>query len=96
MEGLIVPRPDQVWVSDITYIRLMTGLCLSGGGHGCVTRAIRGWNLSRYLDASWSLEALEIALQAYTPEIHHSDQGIQYAASEYVRELLRRKSSDPD
>ncbi len=51
------------------------------------SRAIRGWNLSRVLDVSLTLTALRTALMARTPEIHHSDQGIHYAAKEYVEQL---------
>ena len=87
VDGLTVQRPDQVWVSDITYIRLGTGFVYLAVIMDVFTRAIRGWTLSRNLDTSLTLDALKMALQAYTPEIHHSDQGVQYAASEYVREL---------
>ena len=48
------------------------------------TRAIRGWNLSRNLDTDLTLAALQRALRRCIPEIHHSDQGVQYAAHEYV------------
>ena len=53
------------------------------------TRGIRGWALSRFLDHDLALEALEMALTKGTPTIHHSDQGVQYAAGEYV-ELLAK------
>lgn len=53
------------------------------------TRAIRGWSLSRDLDMVLTLSALRSALTLCLPEIHHSDQGVQYAANEYV-ELLRQ------
>ena len=85
--GLPIVRPDQVWVADITYIRLGTGFVYLAVLLDVFTRAIRGWNLSRNLDTSLTLGALNMALQGHTPEIHHSDQGVQYAASEYVREL---------
>jgi putative transposase len=87
VEGLKVERPDQVWVSDITYIRLGTGFVYLAVILDVFTRAIRGWKLSRNLDTSLTLGALSMALQAHTPELHHSDQGVQYAASEYVQAL---------
>ncbi len=87
VEGLIIERPDQVWVADITYIRLGSGFVYLAVLMDVFTRAIRGWNLSCNLDTHLSLDALTMGLQAHTPEIHHSDQGIQYAASEYVQEL---------
>jgi len=52
------------------------------------TRSIRGWQLSRSLDQGLTLAALERALVSTTPELHHSDQGVQYAATAYVDRLL--------
>jgi putative transposase len=51
------------------------------------TRCIRGWHLGRGLDQSLTLRALEQALVDHTPEIHHSDQGVQYAAIAYTTRL---------
>jgi putative transposase len=48
------------------------------------TRAIRGWYLGRSLDQTLTLTALERALATHVPDIHHSDQGVQYAATRYV------------
>jgi len=48
------------------------------------TRGIRGWHLSRHLDQSLTLTALRRALAQHRPEIHHSDQGVQYAATAYI------------
>lgn len=89
VEGLSVSHPDQVWVADITYIRLGQGFVYLAVVLDVYTRAIRGWSLSRSLDVRLSLAALRMGLQARTPQIHHSDQGIQYAAGEYVRVLLQ-------
>lgn len=52
------------------------------------TRAIRGWNLSRCLDVDLTLVALQQALRLCLPEIHHSDQGVQYASQAYT-EILK-------
>jgi putative transposase len=52
------------------------------------TRRIRGWHLSRGLEASLTVTALRKGLEKHRPETHHSDQGVQYAANEYV-ELLK-------
>ena len=87
VQELAVTHPDQVWVCDISYIVLK---------HDCVylavimdvyTRCIRGWHLSRSLDQTLTLTALRVALHDQVPEIHHSDQGVQYAATAYT-ELL--------
>jgi transposase InsO family protein len=85
--GLEIERSEQVWVADITYIRLGSGFVYLAVIMDVFTRAIRGWNLSRNLDTPLSLDALKMALKAHTPQIHHSDQGIQYAVRAYVREL---------
>ena len=52
---------------------------------------IRGWNLSRSLDGSLTLEALLQGLEDHVPEIHHSDQGVQYATQAYVNALQARQ-----
>lgn len=85
--NLEVTHPDQVWVSDITYIALRRESVFLAVLMDVYTRAIRGWHLSRGLDQSLTLTALERALLHGHPEIHHSDQGGQYAALEYVRRL---------
>ena len=51
------------------------------------TRPIRGWQLGRSLDQGLTLAALERGLVIGTPEVHHSDQGVQYAAAAYVERL---------
>ena len=79
-----------VWVCDITYIRLFQEFIFLAVVMDVFTRSIRGWNLSRSLDISLTLEALLLALEDGVPEIHHSDQGIQYAAQDYVQALQAR------
>ncbi len=86
---LEVTYPDQVWVSDITYIRLHREFVYLAVMMDVFTRTIRGWNLSRWLDQSLTLVALQRALSAHVPYIHHSDQGVQYAANDYV-DLLNK------
>jgi putative transposase len=91
VQDLEINHPDQVWVCDITYIRLFQGFVFLAVIMDVFTRSIRGWNLSNLLDKSLTLEALLQALQDRAPEIHHSDQGIQYAALEYVNTLHARQ-----
>ncbi len=86
--GLEVVWPDQVWAADITYIRLKEGFVYLAVVMDVYTRGIRGWALSRFLDPRLTLKVLEMALEKDIPEIHHSDQGVQYAAGEYVKVLL--------
>lgn len=90
VEGLIVVRPEQVWVSDITYIRLGEGFVYLAVIMDVFTRCVRGWHLGRALDHSLTLTALERALAHHpSPEIHHSDQGVQYAATAYTERLIQ-------
>jgi len=84
---LQVVRPDLVWVSDITYIRLAQEFVYLAVIMDVFTRNIRGWHLGRSLDQSLTLLALQRALVHGKPEIHHSDQGVQYAAIAYTRML---------
>ena len=86
--GLVIERPDQVWVGDITYIRLQQEFVYLAVLMDVFTRSIRGWHLSRSMEVSLTVTALRKGLEKHRPEIHHSDQGVQYAASEYV-ELLK-------
>lgn len=88
VKELVVTRPEQVWVGDITYIKLGDGTFVYLAILMDVyTRIMRGWALSRSLGAALALTALQRALAHGTPEIHHSDQGVQYAAQEYVAVL---------
>jgi transposase InsO family protein len=87
VEHLEVVRPDQVWVADITYIRLQRDFVYLAVIMDVFTRSIRGWQLGRSLEQELTLQALDQALQKHAPEIHHSDQGVQYAATAYVQRL---------
>jgi transposase InsO family protein len=89
LECLVVQRPDHVWVADITYVRLKHGFVYLAVVMDVFTRAIRGWHLDRSLDQNLTLTALQKALQSHCPEIHHSDQGLQYAATDYT-DLLKQ------
>ena len=87
VEGLEVVRPDQVWVADITYIRLKADFVYLAVIMDIHTRLIRGWHLGKTLEGTLTRAALERALREGKPEIHHSDQGVQYAANDYVGRL---------
>jgi transposase InsO family protein len=80
--------PDQVWVSDVTYIHLKHEYVYLAIILDVFTRAMRGWSLSRTLDQQLTLTALRAALNSACPSIHHSDQGVQYAAHAYM-DLLK-------
>jgi putative transposase len=85
---LEVVRPEQVWVSDITYVCLCYDFVYLAVIMDVFTRGIRGWHLGRSLDHTLTLTALHRALVKHpAPEIHHSDQGVQYAAIAYTQVL---------
>jgi transposase InsO family protein len=87
IRGLRLTRPDQVWAADVTYVRLRREWVYLAVILDVYTRSIRGWHLGRSPDQELTLVALEKALSRGVPEIHHSDQGVQYAASCYVQRL---------
>ncbi len=89
--NLTVTHPEHVWVCDITYIALRRDAVYLAVIMDVFTRGIRGWHLSRSLDATLTCAALQRALRTATPEIHHSDQGVQYAATAYT-DLLHAHS----
>jgi len=85
IKGLKIERSNQVWQSDITYIRLGRHFIYLAVILDAYTRGLRGWHLSRSLDKSLTISALKMALQRHpAPEIHHSDQGSQYATPLYT------------
>ncbi|NEQ29198.1 MAG: IS3 family transposase, partial [Microcoleus sp. SIO2G3] len=87
VEGLSIARPDQVWVGDITYVKLGSEFVYLAVLLDVFTRSIRGWHLGRSLETGLTLVALKRALARGKPEIHHTDQGVQYAAKAYTQLL---------
>ncbi len=78
---------NQLWVADITYIRLPQGFCYLAAILDAFSRRVVGWELSRSMDARLVVSALQHALEQRQPEegwIHHSDRGVQYACRDYV------------
>ena len=88
VKDLEVTCPEHVWVSDITYVHLQHGFIYLAIIMDVFTRTIRGWCLSHTLDQELTLSALRAALAISAPNIHHSDQGVQYAAYAYT-DLLK-------
>jgi putative transposase len=89
--GLVPVRPDQLWVGDITYIRIAAG----GFVYLAVildawSRRVVGYALGRQIDTRLTLAALRAAITSRRPPrgcIHHTDRGVQYAAEPYRRQL---------
>ena len=82
LENVEISRQDQVWVSDITYVRLkgrFIYVCLL---MDVFTRMIKVWQISQHLSQSLTLKPRKEALRQSVPEIHHSDQSVQYLSKE--------------
>jgi transposase InsO family protein len=89
LENLDICRPNQVWVGDITYVRLKGQFVYVAVLMDVFTRMIRGWQISRHLTQPLTLKPLQQALSQSVPEIHHSDQGVQYLSTTYISTLIR-------
>ena len=91
---LIVTRPNELWVADITYVRLPRGFAYLAVILDAFSRRAVGWAMSMHIDTSLSLAALTMALETriIAPGlVHHSDRGVQYASGDYV-DLLKSKN----
>ena len=94
IRGMTVTGINQVWVSDITYVRIATGFVYVAVILDVFSRRIVGWAISKSLNRQFTLAALRMAIVKRNPPagiIHHSDQGVQYACYEYV-DLLKLHS----
>ena len=79
LRGVDIDRPNQVWSTDITYIRLARGFVYLVAVIDWYSRKVLSWRLSNTLDSGFCVDCLEQALQAYgTPEIFNTDQGCQF------------------
>ena len=91
-KGVVPSGPDQLWVADLTYIRLLTGFVYLAVILDAWSRRVVGWAISRRIDADLALAALEAAVAARQPPpgcLHHSDRGSQYASEPYRKRLER-------
>lgn len=91
--NLQITWPNQVWVSDVTYIRLELDFIYLAIIMDVFTRLIRGWHLGRSLEQVLTLTALQKALHNHSPpQIHHSDQGVQYTSHLYTQLLMENNT----
>lgn len=86
--GLAITRPDQVWSTDITYIRLSKGFLYLTAILDWFSRYVLAWRLSNSLDTSFCLQALEESLRHGRPEIFNTDQGVQFTSEAFTGKLL--------
>ena len=92
----VVPsRPNEIWVSDITYVETDEGVCYLSLITDTYSHKIVGWAVGPTLETVYPLNALKMALATIDDVtasrlIHHSDRGCQYCSNEYVSELKKR------
>ena len=89
LRGLTINRPNQVWSTDITYIRLRRGWVYLVAIVDWHSRAVLSWRLSNTCDRFFCIEALEEAIRIYgQPEIFNSDQGATFTSPDFTKVLL--------
>ncbi|HWU44596.1 MAG TPA: IS3 family transposase, partial [Bdellovibrio sp.] len=89
---MTVTDVNQVWVADLTYIRVLAGFVYLAAILDVYSRKVIGWAISTSLDRKLTVAALTMAIEKRNPKpgvIHHSDRGVQYLCKEYV-ELLHK------
>ncbi len=92
IRGLELTGPNQLWATDLTYIKLVREYVYLNAIIDVYTRKIVGWAVSRNLSHKFCLQALDIAVKNYNPPaglIHHSDRGVQYACIDYIGYLQK-------
>jgi putative transposase len=90
LDGVAIARVNQVWSTDITYIRMADGFVYLVAVMDWYSRYVLSWALSLTLELPFCLEALEAALRHGRPEIFNSDQGSQFTSEKFTGELERR------
>ena len=92
VKDFILTGINQIWVVDITYIRILLGFVYLAVILDAFSKKALGYCISKSLDTELALSALRMAIQRRIPQrgvIHHSDQGVQYASKDYTDELLK-------
>jgi putative transposase len=92
LKDIVVSGINQVWLADITYIRIRNGFVYLAAILDAYSRRVIGYAISTSLETSLTLKALCKAISARHPApgaTHHSDQGVQYASAQYVEELRK-------
>jgi putative transposase len=87
LRGLVITHPNQVWSSDVTYVRMAHGFMYLVAIIDWFSRYVLAWQLSNTLDGRFCLEALRQALQQNQPEIFNTDQGVQFTAHAFTHTL---------
>jgi putative transposase len=90
LKGLEIIRPNQVWGTDITYIKLENGWCYLIAFIDWFSRYVVSWELSPTLEIPFCLNAQARALQIATPEISNSDQGSHFTSEQFLQPFLNQ------
>jgi len=90
LKNLAICRPNQVWGTDITYVRLEDSFCYLTVILDWFSRYVVSWELSPTMETDFCARALQSALAIASPEIHNSDQGAQYTSEQYTS-ILKAK-----
>lgn len=90
LRGVAITRTNQVWSSDITYIRLRQGFIYLVAIMDWFSRFVLAWEVSPTMESSFCIAALDWALQKAQPEIFNSDQGAQFTSMEFTDCLTQR------
>ena len=88
LKGLAIVRPNQVWSTDITYIRLRGGFVYLAAVIDWYSRYVLAWELTISLEADFCIAVLKRALAAQQPEIFNTDQGVQFTSAQFQAPLL--------
>jgi len=91
IKELVPQSPNEVWVSDITYLRIPKGFLYISLITDAFSHKLMGYHIAESLESLETIQALEMALQQYEPAqkqlVHHSDRGAQYCSADYVKLL---------
>lgn len=87
LRGVTITRPNHVWSTDITYIRLLGGFVYLVAIMDGYSRYVLSWEISNRLDTSFCLTAVDQALASGPPEIFNSDQGSQFTSQDFTGRL---------
>ena len=91
LRGVLIDRVNQVWSTDITYIRLGQGFVYLVAVMDWYSRYVLSWQLSVSMESAFCVSALEEALQVGRPEIFNSDQGAQFTSAVFMTKLIEQE-----
>ncbi|HIG63987.1 MAG TPA: IS3 family transposase, partial [Methyloprofundus sp.] len=90
LRGVDITQPNQVWSTDITYIRLPRGFVYLVAIIDWYSRRVLSWRISNTMDTRFCIDCLEEAIKAYgVPEIFNTDQGAQFTSDAFTNVLIK-------